>query len=615
MAEEDDRDESHIQASQEVRPRDGSNNGSTDLMQQGKENSIADMANAPPMKFPLYLLHHGPVFEHLLDTATEQCQAAEAALMYLDNELTLARLRVNNPQVPQLQARRNTMANCLEMLSVRQQQAQMAHKRFLLETEKDHLAQMQSQLVAVQNRMADQRSVHAQMAATDFNLREATYVADAADHAVHTAKADVQGQRVAALRDLRLQEQRQQAAAEEEHRLAAEADRETAAQAAAAETERQNAKRRKIDKLQNKLRKLEAGEDTDPDGSDIGDEDGRTDDIRGIPRPRTYMDAATNNRTNTTQRPEASFHTKELVKVPLPQTYSGDPNDDVDEVLFTFENYLVGNGISRTRWPVHAMQLLKGKALQAYISFAQPLHKQGIVPTWDQFTDVIRGAFITHDRQLEARTQLLMITQTGSVTTYLQTFRILVSKSGAPSPTDRDLLLLYWKGLKQWVRDEAKVDPTTGEFWTSFEDLARHTITISRQKDLTSPSSNRTRHPYHKPRPSPFKINQTKLKTTPHTQGDRRNPGRGTGGSYRGGRGGRGHKFGVRSISRPHSGGSNHSHDSNKENKGYTRYCGGTCSDNKPCGGKEKNFGKNDYDHRDRSCSYFNGKPKGNIRT
>jgi uncharacterized membrane protein YgcG len=173
--------------------------------------------------------------------------------------------------------------------------------------------------------------------------------------------------------------------------------------------------------------------------------------------------------------------------VPLPQTYSGDAADDVDEVLFSFENYLGGNNIARSRWTVHAMQLLKGKALAAYIAFAQPLQRQGITPTWEQFVGVMHTAFVTHDRQMEARNTLFNTTQTGSVTAYLQTFRVLISRAGSPAPGDKDLLLHYWKGLKQGVKDDSKIDPTTGAFWTSFEDLAKHTVTISRQHDFTLP--------------------------------------------------------------------------------------------------------------------------------
>ena len=184
------------------------------------------------------------------------------------------------------------------------------------------------------------------------------------------------------------------------------------------------------------------------------------------------------------REPSPSRIPRDHVKVPQPQSYSGDSHEDVDEILFSFENYLSGNNIIRSRWTVHAMQLLKGRALAAYIAFAQPLQKQGITPTWEQFVSVMHTAFVTHDRQLEARNALFNTVQSGSVTGYLQSFRVLISRAGSPAPCDKDLLLHYWKGLKQSVKDESKIDPTTGAFLASFEDLARHTITISRQSDL-----------------------------------------------------------------------------------------------------------------------------------
>lgn len=234
---------------------------------------------------------------------------------------------------------------------------------------------------------------------------------------------------------------------------------------------------------------------------------------------------------------------RESVKVPQPQSYSGDPHEDVDEILFSFENYLSGNRIPRSRWTVHAMQLLKGKALAAYIAYAQPLQQQGITPTWEQFVSVLHTAFITHDRKMEARSALFNMVQTGSVTSYLQTFRVLISRAGSPTPCDKDLLLHYWRGLKQSMKDDSKVDPTTGAFWTSFEDLARHTITISRHTDLNTsadgyPKRRLSWKEHHDRDLTRLKLKATRLKNggSPDPQGGR---GRGSGRGGRGGRGGR----------------------------------------------------------------------------
>jgi hypothetical protein len=135
--------------------------------------------------------------------------------------------------------------------------------------------------------------------------------------------------------------------------------------------------------------------------------------------------------------------------------------------------------------PCHAFA--QGKALTAYIAFAQPLQKQGSTPTWSQFTGVMRSAFVTHDRQLEARNTLFTTTQTGTVTAFLQQFRVLIARAGDPPPCDKHLLLIYWNGLKQSVQNASRIDPTSGAFWTSFEDLARHTVTVSRQQDISPP--------------------------------------------------------------------------------------------------------------------------------
>ena len=288
----------------------------------------------------------------------------------------------------------------------------------------------------------------------------------------------------------------------------------------------------------------------------------------------------------------------DMVKIPLPQTYSGDPHDDVDEVIFAYESYLSGSNIPRERWPIHAMHLLKGKALAAYVAFAAPLQKQGTSPTWDDFkTEVLRTSFITHDRQLEARSALLNITQNGTVTSYLQQFRTLIARAGDPPPCDRDLTIYYWRGLRQWVRDESKVDPQTGRFWESFEDLAKHTITISRQNDLTP---GKTRMDKGKPwgnrrQTDPLKLKATKLKTKARPSIKNQQANKPGGGLYAGGRG-RGEAprsgFGKGGIGgRGGAGGHRGSHDGYKENKDPNR-CLGKMPDGSTCDGGRTKEGK-----------------------
>lgn len=234
----------------------------------------------------------------------------------------------------------------------------------------------------------------------------------------------------------------------------------------------------------------------------------------------------------------------------------------------------------------------RGKALAAYIAFAQPLQQQGITPTWDQFVSVLHTSFITHDRKLEARNALFNTTQTESVKSYLLLFRVLISRAGSPAPCDKDLLLHYWKGLKQSIKDDSKVDPTTGSFWTSFEDLAKHTITISRHTDLLSPIHKQRDHhkrvSWKSDKLARLKLKQTLLKPT-NTQ-DRSGRGRGGSGGRGGSRGGRGggrgggyNSDGGRDRDRGYQGGRGRGGDGRPPTK--PGHCQGHLPDNTICKG------------------------------
>ena len=154
----------------------------------------------------------------------------------------------------------------------------------------------------------------------------------------------------------------------------------------------------------------------------------------------------------------------------------------IEDVLFGFESYLIGSGVPPAQWAVVAMHLLDKKALSTWISFAQPLHNQGQVPTWEQFKSTLCSAFAHPDRQLAARQELLSVRQRNTVAEYVQRVRILVNRAGAPPPSDADLMLYFWKGLKSHIQDQSKVDPRTGAFWTSFESLSRHAILVDTQR-------------------------------------------------------------------------------------------------------------------------------------
>lgn len=178
-------------------------------------------------------------------------------------------------------------------------------------------------------------------------------------------------------------------------------------------------------------------------------------------------------------------HQVSTARVPQPQKYSGEGQEAVEDVIFAFENYLTGSKVPKSSWPVHAMPLLTGKALQAYIAYAQPVQAAGNAVTWEEFVGVLQ-TFARPDRQLAARSQLFKSKQGGSVQEYLQNFKILVSKCGNPPPTDKDLMLAYWEGLKPNVKADSQVDPKTGRFWVSFEDLSKHTLAVELSRKIAS---------------------------------------------------------------------------------------------------------------------------------
>ena len=219
--------------------------------------------------------------------------------------------------------------------------------------------------------------------------------------------------------------------------------------------------------------------------------------------------------TIPTQQPQGK-----TPSLPLPAKYSGRKEEDLDSALFSFENYLRGNKIPESDWPRHAMNLLTGKALEAYMAFALPLNKRGEDITWEQFTCTLSTAFTTHDKMLEARAALLTCQQTDTLTAYQQHFRMLLAKAGDPHPTDKDLLLLYWKGLKTDIKEAAKLNPTTGAFWETFEELAAHTTILARQHTMNmtpkGPPRDRSHHALNKWNRAKLNALHTKRRGTIH---------------------------------------------------------------------------------------------------
>ena len=228
-------------------------------------------------------------------------------------------------------------------------------------------------------------------------------------------------------------------------------------------------------------------------------------------------------------------------RVPSPTKYSGADNEIVEDFIFTFENYLTASGVPRAAWPSHVLHLLTGKALNAWLAVARPMQLLGEPVTWELLTHTLLQTFPHHDLALAARKRLHAIEQTGRVQDYLQLVRTLVSRAGSPATSDTDLLLMFWKGLKQSIKDQAKVDPRTGTWWSSFEDLAKHCVALD-MSFVPAPRA-RVHHaaaklPIKRPLPSLPAAIPNKLQ---HIQAAGRGGGRaGRHGAGRGGRGGGG---------------------------------------------------------------------------
>ncbi|KAJ9509139.1 hypothetical protein QJQ45_001625 [Haematococcus lacustris] len=154
-------------------------------------------------------------------------------------------------------------------------------------------------------------------------------------------------------------------------------------------------------------------------------------------------------------------HKPHTVKTGLPAKFSGASGQFAEDAMFLFLDYLTGNNIPQPDWPSHILPLLEGKALQAWLSVAQPLRLSGGTPTWELMRDTLTKAFPCGDRAMQARKLLHTIKQQTRTPEYLRYFRMLVARAGEPTPTDRDLLLWYMRGLKSSIADQCKVNPAT----------------------------------------------------------------------------------------------------------------------------------------------------------
>lgn len=177
---------------------------------------------------------------------------------------------------------------------------------------------------------------------------------------------------------------------------------------------------------------------------------------------------------------------------PQPAKFSGDPKEDVGDALFHFETYLKGVGYDRSMWPSIAASLLTGNALTTYTVEAKAKLAVGQKFTWEDFTQCL-SVFVQPDKALIARKELHKIKQTDTVASYNRQFNLLVAKAGPPKPTEADLLAFYWEGLKSSVKNDNRINPQTGTFWTNQATLAAHALSVEVSQGTGNPNP-----PFHK---------------------------------------------------------------------------------------------------------------------
>jgi len=182
-----------------------------------------------------------------------------------------------------------------------------------------------------------------------------------------------------------------------------------------------------------------------------------------------------------------------------PAAFSGE--EDVDEVLFTFETYFESTGCDRMLWPKMVMTLLSGKARSAYMATATTHTSDAL--TWDMVRKCLLDAFAAPDKRIKARTELHQVKQNQlSAKDYVRHVRALVTKCGPEPPCAVDLLMFFFNGLNRSLQEKTAIDPHTGRFWTDFDALANHLITVEmHSKDLTAGF-----RPYRKPKSVPLRV-------------------------------------------------------------------------------------------------------------
>lgn len=167
---------------------------------------------------------------------------------------------------------------------------------------------------------------------------------------------------------------------------------------------------------------------------------------------------------------------RSLVRIATPAKFSGERGQVVEEVLVCFEEYLKAGNVSPDQWVSHAMMLLEGKANAIWLGYFARKRAASEPVMWTDFTNLMKQSFAHHDRALSARSSLHSLSQRGSVIEYVRNTRALLAKAGDMS--EPDLLLHFYNGLKPQMRDKSLVNPKTGGWWQSFDQLADHVITV-----------------------------------------------------------------------------------------------------------------------------------------
>lgn len=250
-----------------------------------------------------------------------------------------------------------------------------------------------------------------------------------------------------------------------------------------------------------------------------------------------------------------------LSKWPLPDKFDGKTN--VHDAIFLIERYLEGIEVPRDKWHLFATNLLTGKALEHWVTFAKPRAEQHIPTSWTDMVQVLTTMFGKLNTQFNARRELLSVKQSGTVQQYIGHIRSLIAKSGPPSLSERDLIILFLTGLKPDILHLCHTDHSTGQEWQSFTALVDYAIRMDSpvSSSLLPPNGQRKQVKFDQ---SPAKHRWggklTKTTFTKSSQGGHGRGGWAPGG--RGGSGGRGGGSGGGGDSRGHKRGRSHSRDS-----------------------------------------------------